>query len=360
MEVDDPFTRQLKDSRSYRSERFLTEAEYRDVCRARPISQQPVVSIPVQVQGSMAADVEVETMRVLDRPLVSIKGTEGEILRLAMGPDPLHLDETMLGHVDLLWRECQYITSIHVRQREEGHFMDMYLDGVGIWGLIAKRAWNLAGFDIRLLPRRASGEEDSLELIDAISREIAKALSYILSSSVVPEDHVLVDEAFADYVGIKYSLDAHMGEFIETDRRFYGFSKDQLRSVQQRATHNRGLRVLTNQAKGGPPVALKDHQAAAIRKMVQMEDDPYLRGGVLAEEMGLGKTIIALGLICYKRASEAPALKLRPHDPLTSDKLKSSNYLEVEQAAERMRERVAYYFPKTTLYITTLHRVFTS
>ena len=39
--------------------------------------------------------------------------------------------------------------------------------------------------------------------------------------------------------------------------------------------------------------------------MLQLEDNDLFRGGILAEEMGLGKTATGFALICYRKGRKA-------------------------------------------------------
>jgi hypothetical protein len=210
--------------------------------------------------------------------------------------------------------------------------------------------------------------QDTFTRLEAVKA----ALGAVLAAAVVPEEVDFNDEYYNFYqLGRRYALDDHMSDFCEQER--FGFDDKALRRIEQQARAG-GLRELQQE---GQRLALMDHQLTTILRMQQLEVDTMYRGGVLAEEMGLGKTISMLGHLCARRAqaeeqtagagSKRKASRkeqssvecLRPNDMSRLDQMEASGLMKFrtqELHGWETGQQVLYYAPRTTLYITT-HRL---
>jgi hypothetical protein len=202
-----------------------------------------------------------------------------------------------------------------------------------------------------------------LRLVQAC-REIQIGLARVLEAAAIPDDSTLLKSRhISDILGRRYSLDEHMRHLCEV--RSWGLKDADL----QEALREARLGTL-KEFVDGKRVKLLDHQLAQARHMCDLERDDSLRGGILAEEMRLGKTVTFLVLLCIMKhrrevaaASSGEVMrypKLRPHDTIRPDHLRILDLCEWEDEQRDpfpqdflMGDRVESFAPGTTLYITT-------
>jgi hypothetical protein len=191
---------------------------------------------------------------------------------------------------------------------------------------------------------------------------IRNAVATVIEAASIPDETTLLNVRHStDILERRYELDNYMKEFCDT--RSFGFLPDDLAAVQTTANLGGLARVI-----GGKPVSLLRHQKATVQKMRQLERDEMYRGGILAEEMGLGKTITMLALLCCAKydqgggVSEQPTgrPKLRPNDFRDTNHIKNFGWLEWDTETEpnfpegyHLGKNVFFFAPKTTLYVTT-------
>lgn len=108
------------------------------------------------------------------------------------------------------------------------------------------------------------------------------------------------------------------------------------------------------------PVSLLPHQDEAVSWMTFMESSSGYRGGILADNMGLGKTFSIMGLILadIKRGVELPNLIIVPKAMVDTwvDTYKDYNF-SVYSICSKKREWVQKSVGSSFVYITHYHAV---
>lgn len=378
----DPFVTQQSqtDRRIPHIQHKLGLADYVARLRSRTgrNNEIPILSIPCTLLGKMESFQSFEVGRIgdLERTSVTMDLLDGTTVHISLDR---RFNTDVVKALTIL-KDASYISSLKLWALEfksghadNGKHLDAWLDvetyDLGIHQLLfsggaLEREFALA-FSSRYVDSNSAGLDVERCLREAVKTVVkaTEVISHARRESVSGRFGMF---EFAD------TLNDRMGDLTIDKLNPNIFNNSRRSSFVEKAAKPEG------KFKVGKDVPrLADHQINSAIRMVELENDCIFRGGVLAEEMGLGKTASMLAVICHQRADQFDMVDglgnwrvphLRPNDALDLELLVANGQLQrVVSETSHVRRgdkgpvpaktslgtSVTHFLPQTTLYITT-------